>query len=236
VAKCSAGSTCGSIRSPVPLQRSTWRCNHDHRKQNAGIADCRGNGGAGRGHRVERGQDSGRAGPLQELRRQAAQEAERRRHPEKNAEACSASETVRRKRKRHRQPGAVPIINPLRPRPARSRRSGRRPTRTWSRICATSYGWARSRVRFSIALTKGSSCSQSGTLRKCCWTFGSATTPWTSHYEAPTPIDQKAEPATAGRSRKTAEAVTNKGAGLGPRLNPVNIDPKNGAAAQKRSF
>jgi len=31
-------------------------------------------------------------------------------------------------------------------------------------------------------------------------------------------------------------AVVQGGAGSGPRLNPVNIDPKNGAAAQKRSF
>jgi hypothetical protein len=67
---------------------------------------------------------------------------------------------------------------------------------------------------FSIALTKGSSCSQSDTLSKCCWSFESTTTPRNSRYEAPSPIGQKAEPAAAGRSLKTAEAVTATGRGL----------------------
>jgi hypothetical protein len=33
-------------------------------------------------------------------------------------------------------------------------------------------------------------------------------------HEAPAPIGQKAQPAAAGRSRKTAEAVNKKGRGL----------------------
>jgi hypothetical protein len=42
-------------------------------------------------------------------------------------------------------------------------------------------------------------------------------------HEAPPPIPQEAQPATAVRSLKTAEAVTaNGGAGSGPRLKPVN--------------
>jgi hypothetical protein len=38
----------------------------------------------------------------------------------------------------------------------------------------------------------------------------------------------------AGRAINLGEKEA--GAGSGPRLNPVNIDPNNGAAAQKHSF
>jgi hypothetical protein len=40
----------------------------------------------------------------------------------------------------------------------------------------------------------------------------------------------------AGCAPVCAWRRTNEGAGSRPRLNPVNIDPKNGAAAQKRSL
>jgi len=38
-----------------------------------------------------------------------------------------------------------------------------------------------------------------------------------ARHEAPAPIDEEAEPATIGRSRKTAEVITAKGAGPKPR-------------------
>jgi hypothetical protein len=42
-----------------------------------------------------------------------------------------------------------------------------------------------------------------------------ATTPWTSRYEAPAPINPQAQPAMAGRSLEAAQAITdNKGRGL----------------------
>jgi hypothetical protein len=60
---------------------------------------------------------------------------------------------------------------------------------------------------------EGLSSLPSRTLKRCRNSSGRATTPWTSCDEAPAPIDQKAQPPAAGRSRKTAQAVTaNRGA------------------------
>jgi hypothetical protein len=55
----------------------------------------------------------------------------------------------------------------------------------------------------------------------------------TQQREAPAPIGQKAQPAAAGVSCKTDEAVNKRGAGSGPRLNPVNITRKGNAAGMR---